>query len=87
MTVEELLKRITSKELSEWQAFYNIEPFGEERMDLRFALMTANLLAPHVKKGSRLNVKDFLLTFKEKKPMSDELMQQILKGSARGSSR
>ena len=28
MTVEEMLHRISSKELSEWMAFYGLEPFG-----------------------------------------------------------
>ena len=29
MTVEELLKRISAKELTEWQAFERLEPFGQ----------------------------------------------------------
>jgi hypothetical protein len=35
MTVRELLSRIDSRELSEWQAYYSLNPFGPERADLR----------------------------------------------------
>ena len=85
MTVDELLKRISSRELSEWQAYYQIEPFGEERMDLRFALMTANLISPHLKKGCRPRVKDFVLKFENKTP--DEKMRIFMKGLGNGNRR
>jgi hypothetical protein len=45
MTVGELLARISSAELTEWMAFDAIDPFGEERADLRagiIASVTAN---------------------------------------------
>ncbi|MFA5162089.1 MAG: DUF4035 domain-containing protein [Elusimicrobiales bacterium] len=41
MTVGELLGRISSRELTEWQAYYGIEPFGEERADLRAGIIAA----------------------------------------------
>lgn len=34
----------------------------EKRMDLRFGLMTAHLLSPHVKKGKRLDPNKLSLT-------------------------
>jgi len=43
MTVRRLLSEIDSPELSEWVAYYNIEPFGEERADLRQAITTCTL--------------------------------------------
>jgi len=43
MTVEELLNRISSKELSEWIAFYSIEPFGEDREDLRMGILASTI--------------------------------------------
>ena len=33
MTVGELLERISSQEMSEWMAFYELEPFGAVRQD------------------------------------------------------
>jgi len=41
MTVSELGDRMSSRELSEWMAFYQIEPFGDERADLRQAMTTS----------------------------------------------
>lgn len=38
-TVQELGDRLTSAELTEWQAFYLIEPFGDARADDRARLL------------------------------------------------
>ena len=60
MTVEHLLKTISSEELSEWLAFHSLEPWGEDRGDLRTAIL-AWLLAPTLLRGTRTwRVKDFM---------------------------
>lgn len=41
MTVRELLTRISSRELTEWAAYFLLEPFGEERADLRAAIIAS----------------------------------------------
>lgn len=41
MTVRELLARIDSRELSEWMAYYQLEPWGTETEDLRTGLVTS----------------------------------------------
>lgn len=41
MTVAELLERMSSREFSEWMLYYDLEPFGEERADLRQAMTTS----------------------------------------------
>lgn len=41
MTVRELLDRIDSRELSQWIAYHNIEPWGDEREDLRHGIRAA----------------------------------------------
>jgi len=43
MTVAELLNRISSHELTEWMAFYSIEPFGDQRDDLRTGIITSTI--------------------------------------------
>ena len=68
------------RELREWQAYYNIEPFGESRMDLRFALMTANLISPHMKKGQKPRLEDYMLKFKSKRQMSNDEIKNVLRG-------
>ncbi len=64
-SVAEALERIDSVEFTQWQAEYAIEPWGEERDDLRSALQTAHLVAPQLKPGTVVPVKRFLLTFDE----------------------
>jgi hypothetical protein len=43
MTVRELLARTDSAELTEWKAYYAIEPFGELVADQRHGLATSVL--------------------------------------------
>jgi hypothetical protein len=44
MTVRELLARIDSEELSEWMAFYNVEPFGSDTQYVGPAISTAAII-------------------------------------------
>ena len=39
--VAQLQREISSREFAEWLAFYRLEPFGEERADLRMAVLAA----------------------------------------------
>lgn len=43
MTVRELLAQIDSRELSEWWAFYQLEPWGCETEDLRSGVVAATV--------------------------------------------
>jgi len=43
MTVGELLARVSSRELSEWMAYAEIEPFGEVRADLRAGIIASTV--------------------------------------------
>lgn len=43
MTVAELLSRISSRELSEWMAYYELEPFGMERGDLQAGIVASTV--------------------------------------------
>jgi len=61
-------------------AFYKLEPFGEERMDLRCALMTAHLVSPYIKKGHKPKLSDYMLSFEPKKQMTPEEMKSVLLG-------
>ena len=77
-TRAELLQRISAKELQEWIAYSIVEPFGEERMDWHFATLIHAVLQPHLKKDSKLSVKDCLLKFgKERKQSAGEVLAII----------
>lgn len=41
------LARISSKELTEWIAFYGLEPFGDIRADYRSAVISATVANVH----------------------------------------
>lgn len=56
-TVAELAERLTVEEFGYWQAFYQIQPFGEEWQEHRIAFQTASILQSKTK--SRLKVDDF----------------------------
>ena|SRR5690606_23677190 len=63
MTVAELLDRMSSREFSEWMAFYEIEPFGDERADLRQAMTTSavhNSIQAHAKNPKWTKPEDFM---------------------------
>lgn len=64
MTVAELLDRMSSAEFAEWIAFYGMEPFGEERADLRQAMTTSamhNNLQAKAKNPKWTKPEDFML--------------------------
>ena len=61
MTVAELLNRISCKELMEWMAFYQLEPFGYEQEMLGHAI-TATTIA-NVNRGKdqkAYKIEDFM---------------------------
>lgn len=38
-----LLRELTSKQFSEWLVWYSIEPFGDQRADLRAGIIAATM--------------------------------------------
>lgn len=61
MTVEQLLASISSKELTEWQKFYKLEPFGFDANYLGFAMLGALDANIHrSKKSKTYEVEDFM---------------------------
>ena len=83
MTVRELLARIDSHELSEWLAYYQIEPFGETRADMRAALIAMIMANIYRKKNQPpFNLGDFMFKFEPSKPQSVEEMKAICKSIA-----
>ena len=74
MTVGELLRRIDSRELAEWMAYYAIEPFGEERDDLRTGIIASTMANSWRGKGQKsMQPADFMPRFDGKKPKGQSL--------------
>ena len=76
MTVAELLARISSKELTEWMVFHNMEPFGGDAQYLGAAITTSAIVNVNTPKGKkRSDPEDFIPEFKkEKKQSMDEMV-------------
>lgn len=84
MTVAELLSRISSAELTEWQAFYRLEPWGTEIDDLRAGIVSsvvANVNRDPKKQRRPFKPQDFMPKWggaTEKREQSPEEMLRVL---------
>lgn len=75
MTVAELLARISSKELTEWMAFSQIEPFGADTSYLGHAITASTVANVNRQKGKKPHKpEDFMPKFEKKKEQSTESM-------------
>ena len=86
-TVRELLGRIDSHELSEWQAYYTLDPFGEERADLRAGIIASVIANVNrdPKKGPPFKPSQFmpLIEEEEKVEQTQEVQMSVLASIAR----
>jgi len=59
-TLRELLNSVDAEELALWQAYYQVEPFGADRVDYPIAILT-NVV--HSALGGKSSVGDFIPKF------------------------
>jgi Protein of unknown function (DUF4035) len=65
MTVTELRARMPASEFDEWVAFFELEPRGDERLDLHVARMMHLFTAAHSgRKRRRLELDDFMVQWR-----------------------
>lgn len=57
-TVEELLATTSQRELNEWAVFYGLDPWGDQRGDMRNALLCQMVSAAC---GGKAKLSDFML--------------------------
>lgn len=72
----ELQQRMSSREFSQWMAFSRLEPFGDERADLRNGIIAATIANTNLKKGQKpYTPLDFIPRFsnKPKQSSADQL--------------
>ena len=86
MTVRELLARIDSAELSEWIAYFQLEPFGPIRSDLSAGIIAATVAnANKGKAGKAFQPVDFMPYAEDHKPnQNEDDMMAILNTMAKG---
>lgn len=71
--------------MSEWLAYYTVEPFGEYRADLRSAITSCVIAnANRGKNKPPFKVADFMPSFEKKKPMSSDEIKSVLMGIKNG---
>jgi hypothetical protein len=79
-TQNELLRSLTRKELLEWQVYDRIEPFGEQRADLRSAIVATVV---NNSQGGKAKVKDFMPTFEPPKKQTASEMAEMFANLAK----
>ncbi len=63
------MSQMSAIEFDEWQAFYNIDPFGDQRADVRMAILASAVVAPYIEKGKTVpKLAEFM-------PFSDEVIE------------
>lgn len=94
MTVAELLSRISSRELTEWIAFYKLEPFGAFEDEYRMAVIAstvANTARDEKKKKQPFQTHEFMRSlFKDEAEIEAKTLfekaRQLLGGKKHGKS-
>jgi hypothetical protein len=75
--VAQLLSEISSEELTEWMAYAELEPFGEERADLRSATVAAviaNANRDRKKRPQPYKVSDFMPKFDRQEQTEEDML-------------
>lgn len=73
----------TPAELRELEIAYELEPWGDQRDDLRTGIVASAAVAPYAKKGRQPRPIDFMPFADRSKPrQTDEQMRQQFKGFA-----
>jgi len=75
MTVAELLDRVSSRELAEWMAFAQLEPFGSEADYVGPAIIASTMANIHRGKGKKAFSIDDFMPKKKKKQTVEEALQ------------
>lgn len=78
MTVAELSDRMSNRELVEWMEFARLEPFGDERADLRMGIETSSLVRMWAdpKKSKQITPATFM-PFLERAPQPQKSPQEL----------
>lgn len=78
--VREIQSRIGADEFTEWCAYFHIDPWGEERADLRNALLCRLVSGMF---GNKSDVYDFM-PFTERPPQDPAAGMALLKAAIQG---
>ena len=76
MSVAQAQREIDAREFATWMAYARVEPFGEERADLRAGIVAATIANANRGKGIKaFEPADFMPTFESKRKQTADEMQ------------
>ena len=78
MTVRELLARIDSRELSEWMAYYEVNPFGSVRDDLQAGIVASTIANVNRGKNDKSFTPSDFMPYMDKPQQSEGDMQAVM---------
>jgi hypothetical protein len=87
MPVRELLTRMGSDEITEWMAFYQIEPFGDMRADVRSGVIASTFANANRAKNSKPFTPEDFMPFVDRSPLKDESKVNVARFKAMFSNR
>jgi hypothetical protein len=81
MTVRELETRMESRELNEWMAYFNLEPWGQVQADYRAGVIASTIVNVNggLKGRKPAKATDFFPLYRLRGEQSPEEQMQILK--------
>ena len=72
LPVREMLSRMGSDELTEWMAYYQLEPFGDYRADYRSGVVASTLANVHRSKDANPFKPEDFMPFLERKKVNEK---------------
>lgn len=70
---------------SEWMAFYAIDPWGDQRADMRIAKLQALYVNSHLPRGKEpVKLIDFMLYAEKPAPLNEQQSQSVIRNALRG---
>ena len=71
-----MLERMPSREITEWMAFYSVEPFGQDMQYIGHAITAATIANTNRSKGQKaMKPDEFMPKFKQHEQTVDEQIQ------------
>jgi hypothetical protein len=61
MTIARMRRSMTQREFERWRKYWAIEPWGPWRANMHAAILAQAMLLPHVKKGAKIRLDDFMI--------------------------
>ena len=82
--VDAMLAELDAQELMRWLGYHQLEPWGEERADLRAGIVASTIANVHRGKGKApFRVRDFMPRFRKAVKQTPEQMAAILTMAAK----